>query len=181
MSCDAKSAGKTLKQLKAAKKAAEAREQTWRKMTAKRARRLSDETLWDCLFFRLDNNEDTLKTPGVKRTLYTAMLFDVELPVGGLCSLCDDYPEIFPYLEDALAAVGAEPYLTPLQDTLARLGITLEQFVTTGAAELLQCGQQCEEHCPLEALDDGWYGLISEAPLMPLCIRYARARLQELF
>ncbi|MCC8074577.1 MAG: DMP19 family protein [Clostridiales bacterium] len=166
------------KELRTIEKKAQAAKERWQNTTAQEAAALSDEELWECVTARLD--DDALATPGAKRTLYTAYLFDLEVQNGGLCQFFDNCPESAPYLEDALTALGAEPYLTLLHETLTKFEINLAGLDGSEVSQVVQCGDQCES-CPLSAFDSAYCDLYSKTPLEALCIRYARAHLQELF
>ncbi|MCD7886351.1 MAG: DMP19 family protein [Clostridiales bacterium] len=159
------------------KKAQEAKER-WRNTTLEEAAALSDEELWACVTARLD--DDALNTPGAKRTLYTAYLFDLEVQNGGLCQYFGNCPESAPSLEDALAALEAEPYRALFHDAVTKQGIDLAELDGSDVSQAVQCGEQCED-CPLSAFDSAYCDLYGETPLEALCVRYARAHLQELF
>ncbi|MCD8335492.1 MAG: DUF4375 domain-containing protein [Clostridiales bacterium] len=159
------------------KKAQEAKER-WRNTTLEEAAALSDEELWACVTASLD--DDALTAPGAKRTLHTAFLFDMEVQNGGLCQFFDNCPESVPYLEDALAALEAEPYRELFHDVVVKQSVDVHQVGSSGTAQMVHCGEQCE-NCPLNAFDSAYCDLYGETPLEALCVRYARAHLQELF
>ncbi|MCD7757131.1 MAG: DMP19 family protein [Clostridiales bacterium] len=166
------------KELQTIEKEAQEAKARWRKTTAQEAAALSDEELWACVTARLD--DDALNIPGAGRTLYTAYLFDLEVQNGGLCQYFDNCPESVPYLEDALAALGAEPYRVLFHDVVTKQGVDVNQVGSSGTAQMVHCGEQCEQ-CPLDAFGSAYYDLYSKTPLEALCVRYARAHLQELF
>ncbi|MCD8188805.1 MAG: DUF4375 domain-containing protein [Clostridiales bacterium] len=167
-----------LKELRTIEKTAQEAKERWRNTTLEEAAALSDGELWECVTARLD--DDALAAPGAKRTLYTAYLFDLEVQNGGLCQYFDNVPEDVPYLEDALTALGAEPYRALFHDVVTKQGVDVHQLGSSGAAQMVHCGEQCEQ-CPLDVFDSAYSDLYGKMPLGALCVRYARAHLQELF
>ncbi|MCD8147274.1 MAG: DMP19 family protein [Clostridiales bacterium] len=167
-----------LKTLHTIEKKAQAAKVRWKNTTPKEAAALSDEELWECLTAWLD--DDALNTPGAKRTLYTAYLFDLEVQNGGLCQYFGNCPESVPYLEDALAALGAEPYRALFHDVVVKQDVDVNLVGNSGTAQMVHCGEQCEQ-CPLNTFDSAYYALHITTPLETMCVRYARAHLQELF
>lgn len=156
----------------------------YRAMTKEEAGGLSDEALWDCVSFLLNQpdgaqvlSEESLP----RRAIYTVECFDREVQNGGLCQyFVNASRETAPELEEALSQVGAESFRTLFHDFITEHDIDVTQLERFAIHSADQFADQARRY-PFDDFDEAYYQLYEQEPLDSLCAAYIRRHLGDFF
>ena len=156
----------------------------YRSMTKGEAETLSDEALWDCVSFRLsqqDGAQVLAEESLPRRAIYTVECFDREVQNGGLCQyFVNSSRETAPELEEALSQVGAESFRILFHDFVTEHEIDVTQLERFAIHSADQFAAQARRY-PFDDFDEAYYQLYEQEPLDGLCAAYVRQHLGDFF
>ena len=94
----------------------------------------------------------------VERNVFVTCYFERKVRSGGLCSFLLEYPELAPYIIDALEAVKAEPYKKLLETFIKQNHIDLEHIIETQVFDMYDYFLFYQKY-PFDEFDNRFKGL----------------------
>lgn len=158
-------------------------ERAYEKMTLEDARELDEYELVECVFCRLDaeDEEELAAMSEPQRMMYTVLWYQAEVNNGGLCQyFVNSSSMTAPYLEEALNVIGADAHLELFHRFVTENGIDVNDLDSFRIESADEFEEQLARY-PFEAFDDSYYELERYGCLDELCSAYIQAHIEDFF